>query len=474
MLISLDRANNSSFPEAAMAGASGLKLTFLGAMAVGVLAITGVAIAEPIKPEVDLCAIDGSTDAVNFKADWVSELAHEIAMGGVICETQTMHVLGYAEGRTYVLYKAAFVPQDEASDLRSAMLVGEIVDSVMTPVDRYAGEWEISKLDAHLVQRDGQVFLVVADPSDRVLMRGADGFTEMRLDTRYLEKALVDGLLPSDMVAQPIDGDGYVPVFNAAELAEDIAVAVKREVYPRDYAVPGYDRDIVMRLPWNFNGTAMAIGAPEIVATNAGIVGGIGETPLTLVVPESAHSCRLSAWLWDEDINGVAVRTAPDANSALIAMLPSGYTAPGDDGLSFGAEVRIVGAMDGWFLIEEGEHPVELYGTDQDPATAPLGLGSDELRTAYRGRGWVHGSRLSTEIQSGTGLAATAAPGAAVVFDLQLSTEGNYAGVDGFLDCQGDMVKLAVTRSDGVRGDGWMSRNAEGQRLCSNQATTCS
>jgi hypothetical protein len=142
-----------------------------------------------------------------------------------------------------------------------------------------------------------------------------------------------------------------------------------------------------------------------------------------------------------------------------------------DGDYTMGAEVEIVGSIDGWFLIENARHPAELYG---EAGSANPGTGSDLVRKAYRGRGWVHGSRLSAEIQSGQSLRASADPASKAVFDLKLDDTGeSYATITGFKSCVGEAVEVSVKRSgDGVEGAGWIGGDDQ-SRLCSNQATTC-
>src|SRR5215510_15146323 len=79
------------------------------------------------------------------------------------------------------------------------------------------------------------------------------------------------------------------------------------------------------------------------------------QTPRDLEVPVGIRNCRSDAHLVDQDLNGVAVRKAPNTASPAITMLPAMRMNETAGGLElYGAEVRIVGTDGrGWFLIED-------------------------------------------------------------------------------------------------------------------------
>ena len=328
-----------------------------------------------------------------------------------------------------------------------------------------------------MVETDGALLLALKTPQEHIWVRGDSGFTPISIAPLYnLPATTVEAALnEDDLPPPPEDGDDgtkiYRANFNLDAFAMDLPIAEAPEVFPRTHVVPDYDRPLLLRFPLHFEKGELVAKGGETVTPDSDTATGIGETPASVVVPKDIAACDITAFLVDSDPAGVAVHAGPDRKAVTIATLPGADPANPD---SFGAELSIVGAKGGWFLIENATHPAELFGVSDTETTAPLGTGTEFQRTAYRGRGWVHGSRLSLTIQSGTALRAAADPASKPVFDLQLSDDGeSYATVTGLKSCKGDALELNVTRSDGKTGSGWIG-GGDDSRLCAAQAEECS
>ena len=426
-------------------------------------------------PSIDMCSVDSSGYAEDLNDNgFVANLPKKIADGTVFCNRQTMSRLGTAGGRTYMLSQAWFSePSYRDGDTATVAQVTEIV-----PDGQQKIVYRISEIDAYdavkakVLEQDGRTLLAIETPADRVLLRGDTGFAPVALETSLYEVSAksVKTYLSSERVTEqnPEEAEtGTFPAhFNIDSFSMDLPIAIASEVFPRTYTNPDYDRPLVMRFPLVLKDGVLSEGPGDVVEPEDNTPSGIGETPEFLSIPKDVTACEAYAWLVDDDPAGVAVRAAPSTKGTVIATLPAERKSADD---LFGAEVSIIGSTDGWFLIENAVHPAENYGQDAEPAQ---GTGSNLVRRTYRGRGWVHGSRLATEIQSGEWLRASTAPMSKPVFDLK-TTDENYVTVTGFKSCQGEAVELSVKRHDGVEGSGWIGGD-DTSRLCSNQATTCS
>lgn len=194
------------------------------------------------------------------------------------------------------------------------------------------------------------------------------------------------------------------------------------------------------------------------------------QTPRDLQIPTGVRACKSDAYLVDQDIEGVAVRKGPNTAAALITRLPALRMQKAGGGLElYGAEVAIVGTDGrGWFLIEEAE-----YEPEDDAGGPPRKVQTfGDKGQVYRGRGWVHGSRLGTEIVATRGLRAGPGPSEKMLHPLkQKDSDPEIAAT--FLDCEGGAVRLRATEKGKVL-EGWINPDYGREKLCSNQRTTCS
>lgn len=444
------------------------------------LAIAAPLPAAAAQPDsLDMCAIESSGYAGDlYDNGWLDKLPGRLKDGTVVCEDQSMRRLGEADGRLYLYWQATFAETVEGYDEAQHHLVAQVgeyaSDGSMKVVYRVSSSTE-DAIDVHLVERDGALFLALTDPEIRVYRRDPQGFVLLStgLSLYELPEATVAAALPEGYVASGDHADGiYRATFDPATLSLNLPVAVASEVFPRLYADADYDRPIALRFPAHLDGDNVRVGDPELVEAEDPERGGIGETPAGVSVPADTRMCDIYAWVEDNDPAGVTVRATPDTKGQAIAVLPSAHSGIENDYTS-GAELRVVGVREGWFLIEKAEHPTEMYGDDDN---AGPGTGSALVRQAYRGRGWIHGSRLATGIQAGQSLRAASDPKSKPVFDLKIDTETgeNYATVQGFKSCEGKAIEVTAKRSvDGKEGTGWIGGD-DGSQLCSNQVTTCS
>jgi hypothetical protein len=391
--------------------------------------------------------------------------------GTVTCDRQTMNRLGTAGGRTYILSQAWFTDtHDGPPSPATVAQVSEVdADGHLSIVYRESLIVYSETFAAKLVEQDGKTILAVTTPVEHFFLRGDNGFTPIDALWEITDGQMTTALPAGDLL--PTSGGrevgGGIIHFNLDTMSLDVPIAVASEVFPRTYADPDYDRPLTLRFPLILKGNQLVPRDGELVEPEQYTPTGIGETPEFVSIPKGVQACEAYAWLADDDPQGVAVHSAPSAKGAVIASLPAAGQKQSE-----GAEVNVVGSADGWFLIENAVHPAENYGEDVDPAP---GTGSNLVRRTYRGRGWVHGSRLSTGIQAGQSLRASADPQSKAVFDLKLSADNdeNYVTITGFKSCKGDALEVDVKRSDGVIGSGWIGDDDTSQ-LCSNQVTTCS
>lgn len=193
------------------------------------------------------------------------------------------------------------------------------------------------------------------------------------------------------------------------------------------------------------------------------------ETPADLQIPRGLRACSTHARAADQDINGVAVRKGPAVSAPLIAMLPAMRT--GLDGKSVvlsGAELRVIGTDGhGWFLIEDASYQADDDDNAQAGRTIALWGSTGDV---YAGRGWVHGSRLQTDIVSSNGLHGAALAASAVAVPLHVTDDDEPIRAS-LLDCDGSALRLRITLS-GRAMEGWIIPGQH-ERICANQRTTC-
>jgi hypothetical protein len=170
-------------------------------------------------------------------------------------------------------------------------------------------------------------------------------------------------------------------------------------------------------------------------------------------IEKPATTCAFRAW--SKDPGRLNVRAAPRADGAVIARLPPPLRDGSD---SYSPEMKIIGAKNGWLLIDGAEIP-------------ELGVG--KAGPPFLGRGWVSGAMVDVSAQDER--VRSAPDAAATVVDapredaargkefLKLrriwSCQGKWAEVEG------DFVFEAA--DPGRRARGWVTE------LCGNQVTTC-
>lgn len=182
-------------------------------------------------------------------------------------------------------------------------------------------------------------------------------------------------------------------------------------------------------------------------------------------LPAGAQACKLYAFVVDAD-GKTNVRSAPSAHSTVVGTLPAAskrLQSPDE-----GAQVDVIASKDGFFLIENANV--------DDIETA------DEKRKLgkwYRGRGWVHGSRLDFHIQSGDGLRAAAAAEAPVSIRFPSGDGEPGAHVATIHSCRAGDVEVTIhTLENKPLGRGWIVPGASSSgsppiSICSAQLTTC-
>lgn len=213
----------------------------------------------------------------------------------------------------------------------------------------------------------------------------------------------------------------------------------------------------------------LALSLTALLAAIGGARADDAQTPRDIQIPAAMRNCRADAHLVDQDMAGVAVRKGPSTTAALITMLPSLRMKPAGGGLEhYGAEVNVVGTDGrGWFLVEQAEYAPE------DDADAPVRKVQTYGTTGqvYRGRGWVHGSRLGTTIVATRGLRAGPGRTARIVHAMaQKDSDPEIEAT--LLDCDGTAVRLRTNDQD-KRLEGWIQPDDGHEKLCANQRTTC-
>ena len=162
-----------------------------------------------------------------------------------------------------------------------------------------------------------------------------------------------------------------------------------------------------------------------------------------------AESCAVRGYAKDSDPKGTNIRSAPRPDAPII-----GRVAPlaKNSGETVGVEFEIVGARNGWLLIQNG-----------DPAD---GLTFDAAHRAD-GRGWVSGRLVGTSLRMP---AFRSAPrrDAPVVAKMAGDDWGpDSAAVSVVHGCQGDYIEVTAAPYRGKPVRGWS------YKPCSSQLTTC-
>ena len=150
--------------------------------------------------------------------------------------------------------------------------------------------------------------------------------------------------------------------------------------------------------------------------------------------------CDLSAYVIDQDPNGLYVRSGPGVTFKVVGNLPN----QGVEGIG----VHINGGSGEWVRIDRA--------TEQ---------GGDEDRTLFSGEGWVYGPLLGTDgvgglEGGGTPIYKEPSKKSRVIARMSAGAEG--ATVRG---CKGKWMYLEHKKLKG-----W----AQGDTLCDNSLTTCS
>jgi hypothetical protein len=165
--------------------------------------------------------------------------------------------------------------------------------------------------------------------------------------------------------------------------------------------------------------------------------GWTGAAPPATSVPADTVKCDVQLNVTDPDPKGLNVRAAPGvAPDNIIGVLkPDGEW----------TTVHVVGNQGDWFLID---------GAEMVDDNAPKGM-----RTSFKGRGWVHKSKVGgIEIEPRDVLESPAAGARPVM----RGTDTTRTASMRVTACQGKFIQLRDAKNKG-----WASR------YCTNQRTTC-
>ncbi|WP_332685879.1 hypothetical protein [Devosia sp.] len=158
--------------------------------------------------------------------------------------------------------------------------------------------------------------------------------------------------------------------------------------------------------------------------------------------------CEVDAWVQGDKPKALVIRDGPASENGVIGHLPEPYQAYGE---TFFTAVRITGARDGWFRIDQAV--TRLYGDDIEP------------EVAFEGEGWVPGHVLRLDVESPV-LYAHPARDAPVAMNFDNGGGVDSFIVDGLHACRGRWVEVeGVYAGNAARG--WSDDT------CASQITTC-
>ena len=167
--------------------------------------------------------------------------------------------------------------------------------------------------------------------------------------------------------------------------------------------------------------------------TVAGLAGGAAPTT---IVPADTVKCDVQLNVTDPDPKGLNVRASPKVapGNILGVLKPDGEW----------TTVHVIGSQGGWFLIDSAEM------IDDSPTGG---------RTDFKGRGWVHASKVGgIELEPRDVLASPAE----AARPLMRGTDTSRTAKLRVMACQGKFIQL---EGEGIKG--WATR------FCTNQRTTC-
>eukprot|EP01036_Dinobryon_divergens_P049270 gene49270-66028_t len=310
-----------------------------------------------------MCAINAGTYSGDLNdSGFVAKLPGRLAAGTATCDRQITERLGSADGRTYLLSQGWYTHSldNDSSDREATVAqIAEVgSDGHLAIVYRLSQIDSTDAVNGRLVSLDGSTLIAVTTPAEHLLLRGVDGFAEILSDLWNVNKDVVDASMPEGYVAEPPEEGTYRVRFDFDALALDLPIAVASEVFPRTTVKPGYDRPLSLRFPLQLQGRELTPRPGEVIVPEASGPAGIGETPASLSVPKTVAACEIYAFIQDNDPAGVSVRATPDAKGQVIATLPGGHDI-NDGDYSYGAEVDVIGSLNGWFLIENALNPAE-------------------------------------------------------------------------------------------------------------------
>ena len=107
-------------------------------------------------------------------------------------------------------------------------------------------------------------------------------------------------------------------------------------------------------------------------------IGASAQGDLSAPLPAGATACKFAALVKDSEPDGPAIRDAPQQDGREVGRLPANRS-PYINGVEL-AEIQVIGAKDGWFLIEGAAY--------SEPNPWQL----------YTGRGWVEGKFVTTNL----------------------------------------------------------------------------
>jgi hypothetical protein len=146
---------------------------------------------------------------------------------------------------------------------------------------------------------------------------------------------------------------------------------------------------------------------------------------------DAYRSCSISAYVIDQDPNGMNVRAAPSAKARVLKVV---------NGPNSGT-TKVRGYQGGWFRVSE------IAAAEEDA-------------TLFKGDGWVHGSLLHVDVAGGD---PNLYDGPTRRSQLIKRLSGDQEGVT-LVSCSGNWVQVRVLGTLG-----WLSPAGQ----CSNPLTTC-